>query len=1503
MEIEVPAGATRHKLTIEKREPNLAGIRTPNGFKLIGKTYCFGPHGLRFEKNKELRVKIRFKPEELKDYSINTVRLYYINTENKELERIPEQFFNTKQDVLEAKLTHFSSYVTGIESDWDGNGINPFMDYVHNGEEHVSVANLNLTILFPVFSIQSRKWNIDLTRSFSSSNDRSRFTYICDGWYWAFPHVDNSSTLCLPNGGTYKIPFDYRKPGPYTQSYNFGAMVITIKVSKNGSYGKLESVSLSDGTKIQIYDNYQIVSDPNGNWLRYNIDTIRNSYSIPFKRITSMISSAGHKFNFKYCDASGIITLTKVEQSLSNNTKKTILTLTGGNYYNIFTDALGRTTTYAYTDNTQAYIKKITYQNGLVSSYKYKDNKISSQTFTQTGSTPTKRTVTYTPTYDNPSLKNRLLSVTVNDGICKKNYHLTDTPLKPSSIPPKEAPGYTKTEETYTISGKLLKKVDNNYKFIKNSVGYYEFAIPLKVTTTLVKADGSLGTSATYDYTYDDWNNITKIKDPYGTVTRMAYANTSSNKKLTELDSRMQDYRFSVSSTVPYNRLLTKATLITDPLHGTTQLKQTHYKYDSKGNLTQESEVYGNTYFNTKYTYDSYGNVLTKTDANGNKLGFEYSDKYKNAYLTKVYKPDTGQTIATYNYNFDTGLKTKATDPKGNIYRYEYDAIGRLTKEFLDNSNPQLGVARQIGYNDAKSLVTLKYGGYIGGAWQSGYQEGRIYYNPLFGKPSLIQRKLNGQWIALKENSYDTNGRLTAETDGMSHTITHKYDALDRKIQTKLPDGATTSWDWNERTCTITDANGNRKIEIYDKLDRLSKVQDFPESGVTYTTSYTYDNYDDPDTSKTDSRLLQVTNPKGAATTYTYDNLGRLTRVDYPQDGANPMAPEIYTYDNVGNLTAKTTGKGTKILDYEFWAGYRLRQTTEADGRTVYYTYDPNDNIINQTFPGGSYDYTYDARNRVTGLTANLDGLIFSFNYEYDVLGRMTGISYPNRISPVTYSYDELDRLQEIPGFVSSCEYDLDNKLTEMIFANGVANNYTYDNNDRPINISAGAGSLLSLDYTYDPVGNITRINNDYYGYDGLNRLVWYGNQTKEQMAVANGTCWTYDGAGNMTGKETLLNGVGQGITSFNYDLANRLWSMGATTYENDAAGARTGKTNADYWRYVYDGESRLTQVSKNGVSRIDCAYDGNGMRVKKVEDGKTTYYVYSGPNPLIEYSPTDGKYLYRIYAGKQAVAEEKDGVVKFYHKDHLGSTRVVTDAAGVKIAEYKFAPYGEKELSNGDGTEYGFTDKAEDVTTGLQYFGARFYDAECGRFISQDPAKDGANWFAYCTNNPISYIDPDGKKTVAIIVRENICGLWVGTHAAVYVDNPKGEPVLYDPAGSTYTPEDSWGYSARGSGDTFLGEFADLDSYVESYKGNDKKTELIVFNTTAEEESQIAENIDSLGGVGAFLCSTAVSEVLKGIGPFENLENHLFPGGLSKQLNNIKNEGNKEEDNEGESE
>ena len=35
--------------------------------------------------------------------------------------------------------------------------------------------------------------------------------------------------------------------------------------------------------------------------------------------------------------------------------------------------------------------------------------------------------------------------------------------------------------------------------------------------------------------------------------------------------------------------------------------------------------------------------------------------------------------------------------------------------------------------------------------------------------------------------------------------------------------------------------------------------------------------------------------------------------------------------------------------------------------------------------------------------------------------------------------------------------------------------------------------------------------------------------------------------------------------------------------------------------------------------------------------------------------------------------------------------------------------------------------------------------DPEVGRFISVDPAKDGLNWYAYCNNIPLKYVDPDG--------------------------------------------------------------------------------------------------------------------------------------------------------------
>lgn len=43
----------------------------------------------------------------------------------------------------------------------------------------------------------------------------------------------------------------------------------------------------------------------------------------------------------------------------------------------------------------------------------------------------------------------------------------------------------------------------------------------------------------------------------------------------------------------------------------------------------------------------------------------------------------------------------------------------------------------------------------------------------------------------------------------------------------------------------------------------------------------------------------------------------------------------------------------------------------------------------------------------------------------------------------------------------------------------------------------------------------------------------------------------------------------------------------------------------------------------------------------------------------------------------------------------------------------------------------------------------ARWYDPQTGRFITEDPARDGVNWYAYCGNNPLNFTDPTGLTTL----------------------------------------------------------------------------------------------------------------------------------------------------------
>lgn len=45
----------------------------------------------------------------------------------------------------------------------------------------------------------------------------------------------------------------------------------------------------------------------------------------------------------------------------------------------------------------------------------------------------------------------------------------------------------------------------------------------------------------------------------------------------------------------------------------------------------------------------------------------------------------------------------------------------------------------------------------------------------------------------------------------------------------------------------------------------------------------------------------------------------------------------------------------------------------------------------------------------------------------------------------------------------------------------------------------------------------------------------------------------------------------------------------------------------------------------------------------------------------------------------------------------------------------------------------------------------ARYYEPQRGRFINEDPAKNGTNWYAYCNNNPLNRVDSSGRNALQI--------------------------------------------------------------------------------------------------------------------------------------------------------
>jgi RHS repeat-associated protein len=542
-------------------------------------------------------------------------------------------------------------------------------------------------------------------------------------------------------------------------------------------------------------------------------------------------------------------------------------------------------------------------------------------------------------------------------------------------------------------------------------------------------------------------------------------------------------------------------------------------------------------------------------------------------------------------------------------------------------------------------------------------------------------------------NATDPNGRLTKTG----------YDALDHVVQTIDAAGDLTKFTYQFNLLQkITDANGNETSYSYNATRDLSRTT-FPDGA--------FENY-------TISRgvVFSKTDRKGQVFTYSYDGLGRIL-----SDGV-----ASYTYNGQNLMSA-----GDTQFTYDSsWR--RITETITAGEKTTYtYVLPPGTN------PGGSLISTYKVE-PPTG--ASWTPQTVTYVYDTSGLGRVAGLNW-NWLSG---------------GFAFN--YTPNGQYSQILYPNGQRRNFSYDNQGRLTNVAnldpAGA-PLASFDYGYDHdwgtgadtmLGQRTSVT--VGGSAGLTPgMTKYRYDALYQLARAdypNGTydTWTYDAIGNR------INWGGSRFLNYTY------YKNGA----NPNNGQRMRNDGQGPFDFTYDSNGNITKDSRGipftwdsvnrltGSTNTSFAYDYLSRRRTMTASGSTTRYISVGMHTVGERNTAAGvatDYLFGPGVDEPLAKRTANGAISYYGADALGSIVLVTDSAGIVTSTTSYTPWGEA----GSSELFGYTGRETGAPLSLWFYRARYYDANRGRFLSEDPLRFmmGPNFYAYVHNNPILLNDPFG--------------------------------------------------------------------------------------------------------------------------------------------------------------
>ena len=190
---------------------------------------------------------------------------------------------------------------------------------------------------------------------------------------------------------------------------------------------------------------------------------------------------------------------------------------------------------------------------------------------------------------------------------------------------------------------------------------------------------------------------------------------------------------------------------------------------------------------------------------------------------------------------------------------------------------------------------------------------------------------------------------------------------------------------------------------------------------------------------------------------------------------------------------------------------------------------------------------------------------------------------------------------------------------------------------------------------------------------------------------------------------------------------------------------------------YTWEHGRQLASLTMDGVT-WNYTYNADGMRTQRTNGQRTYTYTYNGDK--LTYMTVDGYlHLYFAYdASGVPMSVTYNGTTYYYVTNVQGDVIGILDSTGAQVATYAYDAWGnplpgtESQTSEiGTLNPLRYRSYVYDSETKLYYLQSRYYNPETGRFINADAFAStgqgllGNNMFAYCTNNPIAYIDPDG--------------------------------------------------------------------------------------------------------------------------------------------------------------